>query len=335
MNQFVFFFMILFMAQFSCNAQKSNQKMDKNESYWKEKLSPEAFHVLREKGTERPFSGQYNMHFEKGVYLCNGCGTELFNSDSKFDGHCGWPSFDGEIPGDKIEKIADHSHGMVRTEIVCKNCGGHLGHLFDDGPTASGLRYCVNSLSLNFTPKSNEMDEIIVGGGCFWCIESAFNAIEGVVKAESGYAGGTSKNPTYEEVCSGNTGHAEVVRIQYDSKKISKEALLDMFFILHDPTQLNRQGNDIGTQYRSALFYKTEAEKLFFEDYISKLKKEDEFYSNMVTTLEKLDQYYVAEAYHQGYFERNPQNAYCAAVVGPKLDKFKKNFSSKLKSNGK
>lgn len=335
MNRFIYLLMIVFVAQFSCNAQKSKKEMDKNESYWKEKLSPEAYHILREKGTERPFSGTYNMHFEEGTYVCNGCGTALFDSKSKFDGHCGWPSFDGELAGDKIEKIPDYSHGMVRTEIVCKNCGGHLGHLFDDGPTASGLRYCVNSLSLNFNPKSSKYEEIIVGGGCFWCIESAFNAIDGVIKAESGYAGGTTKNPTYEEVCSGNTGHAEVVRIQFDSNKISKEAILDMFFILHDPTQLNRQGNDIGTQYRSALFYKDASEKLFFENYISNLKKEDDFYINMVTTLEKLEHFYIAEAYHQGYFERNPQNAYCSAVVGPKLAKFKKHFSSKLKTNGK
>lgn len=125
----------------------------KSEDDWKKELSPEQYYVLRESGTERPFTGKYNMHFEKGVYVCGGCGEELFESDSKFDGHCGWPSFDEELAGDKVIKKVDYSHGMKRVEVLCSNCGGHLGHLFDDGPTESGLRYCINSLSLNFKEK--------------------------------------------------------------------------------------------------------------------------------------------------------------------------------------
>lgn len=125
----------------------------KSEDDWKKELSPEQYYVLRESGTERPFTGKYNMHFEEGVYVCGGCGEELFESDSKFDGHCGWPSFDEELAGGKIIKKVDNSHGMKRVEVLCGNCGGHLGHLFDDGPTESGLRYCINSLSLNFKEK--------------------------------------------------------------------------------------------------------------------------------------------------------------------------------------
>jgi len=125
-------------------------KLPKTETEWKDQLSPEQYTVLRQKGTERPGTGEFLNHDEKGVYTCGGCGTELFTSDMKFDSHCGWPSFDREITGGKVKQIKDFSHGMVRTEIVCAKCGGHLGHIFDDGPTETGQRYCVNSLSLGF-----------------------------------------------------------------------------------------------------------------------------------------------------------------------------------------
>lgn len=136
--------------------EKSNSntfKIQKSEEDWKKELTSEQFYVMREAGTERPFSGKYNMHFEKGVYTCGACGTPLFTSESKFDGHCGWPSFDKEIADGKILERTDTSHGMTRTEILCANCGSHLGHVFDDGPTETGLRYCVNSLSLDFEEK--------------------------------------------------------------------------------------------------------------------------------------------------------------------------------------
>lgn len=135
------------------HSKPMNFRINKSEEEWKKELSPEAYFVLRQKGTERPFSGEYNLHFEAGVYHCRACGEALFSSDSKFNSHCGWPSFDAEIPGGKILKIRDTSHGMIRTEIVCAACGGHLGHVFDDGPTETGIRYCVNSLSIGFTPE--------------------------------------------------------------------------------------------------------------------------------------------------------------------------------------
>jgi methionine-R-sulfoxide reductase len=153
------FLAIVISGIVACNAQnKSNTSMEENKTFnyqlseeeWKQKLSPEQFYILRQKGTERPFTGKYNFHKEKGVYVCAGCGNELFTSDMKFESHCGWPSFDREIEGGKILKRLDKSYGMIRTEIICANCGGHLGHLFDDGPTETGMRYCVNSLSLDF-----------------------------------------------------------------------------------------------------------------------------------------------------------------------------------------
>jgi peptide-methionine (R)-S-oxide reductase len=156
-------FLLLF-AFGSCQTPQRNSEPEKSKapmetSYhksdeeWKKELTPEQYEVLRKKGTERPFTGKYNEHSEKGFYTCAGCGTELFSSEQKFNSHCGWPSFDNELGGGaRVKKVKDFSHGMIRTEIVCAKCGGHLGHIFDDGPTATGQRYCVNSLSLGFKP---------------------------------------------------------------------------------------------------------------------------------------------------------------------------------------
>ncbi len=152
---------------FSCVKHQKNQikmeenhtnefKVQKTDEEWKAQLSEEQYFVLRQAGTERPYSGAFNMHFEKGIYTCAGCGEVLFTSDSKFDAHCGWPSFDREIENGKIIEKLDTSHGMARTEILCGSCGGHLGHVFNDGPTETGLRYCVNSLSLDFKEKSED-----------------------------------------------------------------------------------------------------------------------------------------------------------------------------------
>ena len=135
-------------------SNKNKYPLEKSEKKWKEHLSREEFKILREKGTEHPFSGKYNDHFEDGTYICKGCGTPLYESDSKFDSHCGWPSYDKSIKG-ALELIEDHSAGMIRTEIVCANCGGHQGHVFNDGPTKTGLRYCVNSASINFVKKAD------------------------------------------------------------------------------------------------------------------------------------------------------------------------------------
>jgi methionine-R-sulfoxide reductase len=135
----------------------STNKIAKTDAEWRKELTREQYHILREKGTERPGTGEYNDHFEKGVYCCAACGTELFTSGQKFDSHCGWPSFDNNIAGgDRVKQIRDFSHGMVRTEIVCATCGGHLGHIFDDGPTATGQRYCVNSVSIKFKPSESK-----------------------------------------------------------------------------------------------------------------------------------------------------------------------------------
>lgn len=171
-----------------------------------------------------------------------------------------------------------------------------------------------------------------LAGGCFWCIESAFNSVEGVVSAYSGYAGGHADNPTYEQVCSGNTGHTEVVQVNFDSEKLSYRDILEIFFALHNPTQLNRQGNDIGTQYRGAIFYHDQQQKLVAGQILAEIEQEKIWPDPIVTELTEINNYYQAEDYHQDYFTNNPQNQYCNMVVAPKLAKFKQKFASKLKS---
>ncbi|MCU0328319.1 MAG: bifunctional methionine sulfoxide reductase B/A protein [Chitinophagales bacterium] len=302
-----------------------------NKNQWKEKLDEASYYVLREQGTERAYSGTFLLVNEQGNFKCKGCGEVLFASDMQFDSHCGWPSFDREVSGGKILQIEDNSHGMRRTEIVCANCGGHLGHIFDDGPTQTGKRYCVNSLSLQFEPEEKRQDTLVLGGGCFWCVETIFRELEGVLEVKSGYAGGKLPNPTYEAVCSGETGHAEVIRVVYDNSKISLETLYKVFFESHDPTQLNRQGNDVGTQYRSVIFYANEFQKSLAQKYIAMLQRD--IYSNQIeTTLEPLTKFYDAEAYHDDYYNLNKEkNSYCTAVIQPKRDKVLKMNQAILK----
>jgi peptide-methionine (S)-S-oxide reductase len=176
------------------------------------------------------------------------------------------------------------------------------------------------------------IQEATFGAGCFWCIEACYSQLDGVIEVYPGYAGGHKLNPTYEEVCSGNTGHAEVARVLFDDEKVTFDELLELFWFVHDPTQLNKQGNDIGTQYRSVLFFHSEFQKQRAEFFISKLTHEQVWENPIVTEVVEINNFYRAENYHHNYFELNPQNSYCQAVVRPKVEKFKKVFQSKLKS---
>jgi peptide methionine sulfoxide reductase msrA/msrB len=320
---------------------KKNNTLVKTEEQWKKQLSSEQYYVLREEGTEAAFSGKLLMNKEKGVYKCGGCGNPLFTDDMKFDSHCGWPSFDKEISGGKIVMHEDNKFGMNRTEIECAKCGGHLGHLFDDGPTETGLRYCVNSASLEFVSEKDasvqkakggqKMDTITLGGGCYWCVEAVYEMLEGVVKVESGFSGGNTKNPSYEEVCSGKTGHAEVVQLVYEESKISLEEILKVFFTVHDPTTLNRQGADVGTQYRSVIFYRNENERIIVKDIVDELNLEKVYDSPIVTQITAFKRFYSAEKYHQDYYKLNKEEQYCKLVIQPKIEKFEKVFRNKLK----
>lgn len=312
-----------------------NFEINKPDSEWKKTLSEEQYYVLREKGTEKPYSGKFLLHKEDGFYTCAACGNKLFDSASKFDSHCGWPSFDKQIESKAIVTHEDNSHGMRRTEILCGKCGGHLGHIFDDGPTSTGMRYCVNSLSLSFekanTETTTSIDTLTLAGGCFWCIETIFQDLKGVQSAVSGYSGGSVSQPTYKEVCSGLTGHAEVVQIVYDPQVISMEMLLKVFFTVHDPTTLNRQGADMGTQYRSSIFYRNEDQKAKAENVIKILTDEKVYEDPIVTELVAFEKFYPAEDYHQDYYNNNTEQPYCSAVITPKKAKFEKVFKEILK----
>jgi peptide methionine sulfoxide reductase msrA/msrB len=277
------------------------------------KLTPEEERVILHKGTEAPFSGKYNDFFEKGTYVCRLCGAPLFRSTDKFKSDCGWPSFDDEIPG-AVKRIPDPDG--IRTEIVCARCGAHLGHVFKgEHMTAKNTRYCVNSVSLEFIPdasKSEKTDTAIVAGGCFWGVEYYMQRMPGVISTTVGYIGGHLKNPTYEEVCSHKTGYAEAVRVVFDPSKTNYEAVLKMFFDIHDPTQVNRQGPDIGDQYRSDVFYLNEGQKETAEMLIRILRQEG---YNVATKVTPASTFWKAEAYHQDYYEKTGGTPYCHVFV--------------------
>ncbi len=276
------------------------------------KLTPEEEWVIVNKGTEAPFSGIYESFYEKGGYLCKRCGNPLYRSEDKFDAKCGWPSFDDEIRG-AIKRIPD-ADGM-RTEIVCSKCGAHLGHVFTgEGFTPKETRHCVNSISLDFIPAdgSPKTDTAIFAGGCFWGVEYYMRKSKGVISTEVGYTGGAKKNPTYEEVCSGTTGHYEAIQVVFDPDKTSFEEVTKLFFEIHDPTQLNHQGPDMGEQYRSAVFYRTEEQKEITLKLIEMLKKKG---FNVVTEVRPAATFWKAENYHQDYYDHKGSTPYCHGYV--------------------
>jgi peptide methionine sulfoxide reductase msrA/msrB len=285
------------------------EKMAQNTTF--KKLSPEEERVIVHKGTEMPYSGKYDKFFEKGTYKCKRCGTPLYKSDSKFDSGCGWPSFDDEIPG-AVKRIAD-ADGR-RTEIVCAKCGAHLGHVFEGEQfTSKNTRHCVNSISLEFEPDKvidKNTKKAYFAGGFFWGVEYHFEKLPGVISVESGYMGGHKENPTYQDVCYTETGHLEVVEVTYDASKIDFEALAKLFFEIHDPTQVNGQGPDIGSQYLSAIFYNNEAEKKVAEKLIKILGKKG---LKVITKLLPAAEhpFYKAEEYHQDYYTKHNKKPYC------------------------
>lgn len=277
--------------------------------------------VLLRKATEHPFTGEYCDFWHDGTYYCRQCGAPLYRSDDKFEGGCGWPSFDDEIPG-AIRRQPDKDGR--RTEIVCANCGGHLGHVFKgEGFTPKNLRHCVNSLSIQFEPNTQPNEETpqtrpsrsdslvetaYLAGGCFWGMEYMFSKKEGVIDVTTGYMGGKVDKPTYEEVYQDNTGHFETVKVHYDRHLISYEQILKFFFEIHDPTQQDGQGPDIGTRYQSAIFYFSETQKETAIKVIEELRKKG---YDVATKLIHASRFYPAEDYHQHYYQRQGGEPYC------------------------
>ena len=274
-------------------------------------LTPEERRVIVEKGTEAPFSGAYYDNKQAGTYRCRQCGEPLYHSDDKFDSGCGWPSFDDEIPG-AVRRLPD-ADGR-RTEIVCARCGGHLGHVFTgEGFTPKQTRHCVNSVSLSFEKQgaaegAASTETAYFAGGCFWGVEYMLEKQPGVIDVESGYMGGRTEHPTYEEVCRRDTGHAETVRVTFDPSKISYERLARLFFEIHDPTQEGRQGPDVGDQYRSEIFYVGPAQKAAAEKLIAQLRLKG---YKVVTKLTPAGTFWPAETYHQDYYQRKGTLPYC------------------------
>ena len=321
-------------------------------------LSPQELGIIVDKGTEAPFSGIYTGEKRAGTYVCRACGQPLYESSAKFESGCGWPSFDDELPG-AVRRSPD-ADGR-RVEILCANCGGHLGHVFKgEGFTPKNTRHCVNSASMFFVPKGEPLPRsgplspggasgdfaddpagasehapafgfstglesaganaesaldraespepaalktAIFAGGCFWGIEHAFSQEPGVYDVVSGYTGGDIPNPSYEQVCTGRTGHAEAVRVTYDPSRVTYEQLARLFFELHDPTEINRQGPDIGTQYRSALFYGSEEERETALRLAHELERNG---YRVMTQIVPAAPFYEAEEYHQDYIRKHP-----------------------------
>lgn len=274
------------------------------------KLTDEERRVLLDQGTERAFCGTLLDNKKEGTYVCRLCGLPLFSSETKFTSGTGWPSFYAPVSKDHLEYIQDGSLGMDRVEIRCARCGGHQGHVFDDGPRPTGLRFCLNSASLTFYEKGAEMPEAsrpietetaYFAGGCFWGVEDRFQHLDGVIDAVSGYQGGKAERPTYQQVCSSDTGHAESVRVVFDPSEISYDELLAKFFEFHNPTQKNRQGPDFGTQYRSAIFPATDEQRAKAEAFVKAQNESGKWAGRVVTRVEPMAPFYEAEEYHQDY----------------------------------
>jgi peptide methionine sulfoxide reductase msrA/msrB len=284
------------------NSPKENKSMN-SDKY--NPLTPEEEYVILRKGTERPYTGKYTNNKTKGIYTCKQCDAPLYDSKDKFDSNCGWPSFDDELYG-AVRRVPD-ADGR-RTEIICANCDGHLGHVFlGERFTKKNTRHCVNSISMNFVPK-DKTETAIFASGCFWGTEFHFKKKRGVLLTTVGYIGGHKRKPTYREVCSGTTGHAEAVEVVFNPDKVSFEELAKLYFETHDPTQVNRQGPDIGAQYRSEIFYLNDKQKEVSQKLIDILKAKG---LKVATRLTKASKFWDGEEYHQDYYQKKRGTPYC------------------------
>ncbi|MEC8733912.1 MAG: bifunctional methionine sulfoxide reductase B/A protein [Planctomycetota bacterium] len=300
------------------------------------KLTPEQFRITQKAGTEPAFCGTLLDNKKEGIYVCQVCGLPLFDSADKFTSGTGWPSFTKTFDPRHVVGKVDRSHGMVRTEILCGRCGSHLGHVFEDGPAPTGLRFCLNSESLRFIEKGEELppesrpvesEEAFFAGGCFWGVEYAFSELPGVLSVTSGYQNGETEDPDYRSVCSGTTGHAESVRVRFDPERIDYETLVRFFFRIHDPTTMNRQGPDVGTQYRSGIYTVGSEQLDTARKVVADLSARDAFGKReIVTEIEPAQPFTVAEEYHQDYVARTGRA--CHPGIGEAVEEYKRKLST-------
>jgi peptide methionine sulfoxide reductase msrA/msrB len=338
--------MVLFTAlTLACTFVSGKEKKDHAMTEQKilKHLNREQFQVTQMCATENPFNNAYWNNHDAGIYVDIVDGKPLFSSKDKFDSGTGWPSFSRPIE-DKVLKLEeDRTHGMVRTEVKSSGASSHLGHVFDDGPAPTKKRYCINSASLRFVNvlnlqkegyskyqdlfsketieaerqkrgermKSGEYQTVILAGGCFWGVQELIRKVPGVVDTEVGYTGGVTPNPIYEEVKKGKTGHAESVKVVFDPKITAFDRLLDLFFTLHDPTTQNQQGNDLGSQYRSVIFYSSPAQKEAALNKIKEWNASGKWKNPIVTEVVQATPFYAAETYHQDYLVKNPNGYTC------------------------
>jgi len=308
----------------------------------KGRLTPEQYEVTQASGTEPPFQNAYWDNHKPGLYVDVVTGEPLFSSTDKFESGTGWPSFTRPVEAGRVAQKNDGTHGMTRTEVRSQGGDSHLGHVFDDGPAPTHQRYCINSASLRFVPadrleaegygayrplfgpagapaaaqakpgETKSRETAILAGGCFWGMEELLRKIPGVLEIEVGYTGGKTQHPTYADVHDGTTGHAEAVRVVFDPNKLSYRDLLEKwFFRMHDPTTKNRQGNDVGSQYRSAIFVTSPAQRKIAEEAKASAAKSGRWKSPIVTEIVEAGTWTPAESYHQDYLQKNPGGYTC------------------------